>query len=130
MFCRERCISWRKPALPTSWMKPPQPQSRWAGQPISIHKRCTACCGCWRAQAEIGAMLEAYDFSKYGVIADIAGGRGHFLNAVLAKYRAVNGILFDLPDVVGSVEPSPRMSLVGGNFFKDALPKADAYILS
>ncbi len=83
-----------------------------------------------KSQAEIGAMLDAYDFSKYRVIADIAGGRGHFLGAVLQKYPAASGILFDLPDVVASVEPSARMSRLGGDFFKDKLPSADAYILS
>jgi len=82
-----------------------------------------------KAHADNAAILDAYDFSKYRVIADIAGGRGHLLKAVLAKYPAANGILFDLPGVVGSVESSARMSLVAGDFFKNELPAADAYLV-
>jgi ubiquinone/menaquinone biosynthesis C-methylase UbiE len=82
-----------------------------------------------KAHADNAAILDAYDFSKYRVMADIAGGRGHLLKAVLAKYPAANGILFDLPEVVGSVESSARMSLVAGDFFKNELPAADAYLL-
>jgi hypothetical protein len=82
-----------------------------------------------KAHADNPAILDAYDFSKYRVIADIGGGRGHLLKAVLAKFPASSGILFDLQDVVGSVEPSARMSLVAGDFFKSALPAADAYLL-
>lgn len=83
-----------------------------------------------KSHAEIAAVLEAYDFSKYGTIADIAGGRGHFLSAILAQNPDARGILFDLPDVVDGVEPQARLSLVSGDFFRSELPSADAYILS
>jgi hypothetical protein len=35
-----------------------------------------------------------------------------------------------LPPVVANVEPSARMAVQGGDFFVDAPPSADAYILS
>lgn len=82
-----------------------------------------------KSQAEIAALIPACDFTRYGVIADIGGGRGHILSAALASAPRAKGILFDLPHVVGALAPSPRIELRGGDFFADALPAADAYIL-
>lgn len=46
-----------------------------------------------------------YDFSPASTIVDIGGGRGHLLSTVLDAYPQISkGILFDLPDVVGSQE--------------------------
>jgi len=83
-----------------------------------------------KSNAEIAALIPAFDFSRYGVIADIAGGRGHILSAALAAAPKAKGILFDLPSVVGKLASLPRTAIHGGDFFKDALPAADAYILS
>jgi hypothetical protein len=84
-----------------------------------------------KSDAEIAALLPAFDFSRYRVIADVGGGRGHVLRAVLATVPEANGILLDLPSVVGGgVAPTPRMAIHAGDFFKDPLPRADAYILS
>jgi O-methyltransferase len=82
-----------------------------------------------KSNAEIAALIPALDFTRYGVIADVGGGRGHILVAVLAATPNTKGILFDLPQVVANVEPQPRMNVQGGDFFKDPLPIADAYIL-
>ena len=83
-----------------------------------------------KAVAEIRALLPAFDFSRYGVIADVGGGRGHVLRAVLDAAPGAQGVLFDQPSVVGALAPSPRMTFRGGDFFKDPLPEADAYLLS
>jgi len=83
-----------------------------------------------KSNAEIAALLPAFDFSRYRVVADVGGGRGHVLRAVLAAVPGANGILFDLPSVVGGVAPTPRMAIRAGDFFQDPLPRADAYILS
>lgn len=83
-----------------------------------------------KADAEIRALLPAFDFSRYGVIADVGGGRGHILRAILDATSGAEGVLFDQPSVVGALEASPRMTLRGGDFFNDALPEADAYLLS
>jgi hypothetical protein len=82
-----------------------------------------------KSGAEIAALIPAFDFTRYSIIADVGGGRGHILLAVLAAAPNAKGILFDLPQVVASLSPSPRMSLQGGDFFNDPLPAADAYIL-
>jgi len=84
-----------------------------------------------KAQAQIPAVVSAYDFSQFGTIADIGGGRGHLLQAVLAANRSAKGILFDLPNVIQDAAgaASDRLKLHPGDFFKDPLPAADAYII-
>ena len=84
-----------------------------------------------KAGADIAAVLAVYDFTGFTRIADIGGGRGHLLRAVLAAAPAAEGVLFDLPIVVDSlaVDAEPRLSTQAGDFFVDALPGADAYLL-
>jgi O-methyltransferase len=47
-----------------------------------------------------GPLIEAYDFTPYRTIVDIAGGHGRLLAAILGSAPNAQGILFDLPDVV------------------------------
>jgi hypothetical protein len=84
-----------------------------------------------KSHGDIAAVLAACDFSQYGTIADIAGGRGHLLRAILKSSPKTQGILFDQPHVVAGVMPEKveRLAVIGGNFFVDAMPKADAYLL-
>jgi len=83
-----------------------------------------------KAAADTAAVLYAYDFGRFDTIADIAGGRGHLLRAVLDAVPAAEGILFDLPDVIASLEVDrDRLTTRAGDFFVDPLPTADAYIL-
>ena len=84
-----------------------------------------------KSHRDITAILPAYDFSQFATIADIAGGRGHLLRAILKSSPNTQGILFDQPHVVAAVAPEngEKLNVVGGNFFTDAMPKADAYLL-
>jgi len=83
-----------------------------------------------KAGAEVAAVVAAYDFGAFATIADVGGGHGHLLRAVLESAPAAEGILFDLPHVVASLDiDQPAMSATGGDFFVDALPTADAYLL-
>ena len=82
------------------------------------------------------AVLEAYDFNRFGTVADIGGGRGTFLSMLLKAHPAMQGILFDLPRVVEDAEPtlkdarvSERCRRVGGSFFDSVPGGADAYTL-
>ncbi|MDM7921169.1 MAG: methyltransferase [Pyrinomonadaceae bacterium] len=84
----------------------------------------------------IGPILEAYDFSGNQVIADIAGGFGHLLAAVLKEAPEARGILFDLPEVVaGSQEMfssygvADRVETVTGDFTESVPVEADIYLL-
>jgi hypothetical protein len=86
-----------------------------------------------KSQAQIEAVLRAYDFSGFTRIADIGGGRGHLLQAVLRAAPRASGVVFDLPYVLKSLTPpadlANRLQLQAGDFFKDALPACDAYLL-
>lgn len=83
-----------------------------------------------KARADVAAILDAYDFRPFATIADIGGGRGHFLRAVLEAAPAARGVLFDLPSVIDTLDPpSQRLALHAGDFFADPLPRADAYVL-
>jgi hypothetical protein len=80
--------------------------------------------------------LAHHDWSPFRRVADIGGGTGSTIAAVLAANPHVEGALFDLPGVVaGAAEileqagVSERCTVVGGDFFKDPLPPADAYLL-
>jgi hypothetical protein len=84
-----------------------------------------------KSHRDIAAILPAYDFSQFASIADIAGGRGHLLRAILKVSPKTHGILFDQPHVVAGVTPDKgeKLTTVGGNFFADPMPEADAYLL-
>ena len=83
-----------------------------------------------KSGAEIAAVLAAYDFSRFATIADIGGGRGHLLRAVLDATPSADGVLFDLPEVIHTQDVEhPRMTTTAGDFFVDAVTGADAYVL-
>ncbi|HEX3273064.1 MAG TPA: methyltransferase, partial [Ktedonobacterales bacterium] len=83
------------------------------------------------------AVVAAYDFSSFSAVADVGGGHGALLAAILKSSPASRGILFDLPHVVESAEPllsaagvADRCERVGGDFFAEIPPGADAYVLA
>lgn len=79
------------------------------------------------------AIIEAYDFGQFGTVADIGGGHGHLLAAILEANPGTRGILFDLPHAIEHARakellPAGRCELVTGDFFQQ-VPAADAYIV-
>lgn len=83
------------------------------------------------------AVLDAYDFSRHRVVVDLGGGLGVFLAAVLRAHPHLRGRLFDLPRVAAEARVAldaagvgDRCETVGGDFFADPLPAADAWIVS
>lgn len=83
-----------------------------------------------KAAADIAAVLGAYDFGRFRTVADIGGGRGHLLLAVLESAPTIEGVLFDRPEVIETVTvASERLTTQAGDFFVDPLPTAEAYIL-
>ena len=85
---------------------------------------------------ETAAMLDAYDFSGVETLADIGGGNGSLISAVLRRHPKMKGILFDLGHVGARAKErlraeglSDRCTIVEGSFF-DSVPKgADTYVL-
>lgn len=83
---------------------------------------------------ETEAMLDVYDFSGIKTLADIGGGNGSLLTAVLERHPAINGILFDQGSVIeratdGLASLGNRIQLVAGDFIESIPGGADAYLL-
>lgn len=83
----------------------------------------------------IPAVLEVYDFGGIETLADIAGGHGFVLTAILQKYPQMKGVLFDLDHVVEGARKrvqelglSNRVQVLSGDFFK-SVPAADGYVM-
>lgn len=82
------------------------------------------------------ALLGAYDFGQFPTLADLGGGNGAFLAALLAQYPNVRGLLYDQPHVVAGAAPvleragvAARCTVLGGNFFEAVPAGYAAYIL-
>ena len=54
------------------------------------------------------AIAGGYDFSRFGVLADVGGGAGRLLATILAANPSMRGILFDQPQVVAARRRSWR----------------------
>jgi len=85
---------------------------------------------------ETAAMLDAYDFSGCKVVADIGGGNGSVLMELLPRYPGIQGILFDLPNVIERAKArltaaglADRCRAVAGSFFESVPAGADVYML-
>ena len=83
-----------------------------------------------------GAVVSAYDFSRFGRVVDVGGGQGALLVAILAAHPGMRGVLFDQPHVVtraGEVLRAAgvgdRCEVVGGSFFEVVPGGGDAYLL-
>ncbi|MFC0863060.1 methyltransferase [Sphaerimonospora cavernae] len=83
------------------------------------------------------ALPTTYDFSGFGTLVDVAGGRGHLLAAVLDANPRLRGVLFDRESVVtharevlGGRGFGDRCEFVGGDFFRGVPDGADAYLLA
>ncbi|MBR0740604.1 hypothetical protein JQ581_27095 [Bradyrhizobium liaoningense] len=80
------------------------------------------------------ALLKQYDFHGIGRIVDVGGGHGFTLATILANHPTMQGVLYDLPDVVAgasleAVEDVNRCEVIGGSFFETIPAGADGYIL-
>jgi hypothetical protein len=82
------------------------------------------------------AVVAAYDFSAFRTVADVGGGQGSTLAAILRANPSLQGILLDQPQVVAGAEPllqaagvAERCTIIGGDMLHGVPPGADAYIL-
>jgi hypothetical protein len=82
------------------------------------------------------AVAAAYDFASLRTVVDVGGGTGALLIGLLQAHPHLHGIVFDLPQTAERAKQyiaesglAERCTAVGGDFFKDVPPGADAYIL-
>lgn len=79
---------------------------------------------------------QAYDFGRHSTLADIGGGDGTLLAAVLTAYPDLQGILHDTADgitqagtTIAAAGIERRCTLSTGDFFAGVPAGADAYLL-
>jgi O-methyltransferase domain len=78
------------------------------------------------------AILEAYDFSGIRRLADVGGGHGTLLAAILQRYPEMEGVLYDLPEVVEGANLTgygDRVRVESGSFFERVPSGCDAYLM-
>jgi hypothetical protein len=80
--------------------------------------------------------MELVDTQSVGMAVDVGGAGGSFVHALMLKNPLLHGAVFDLPFAVsrsagraGELGLHERFSTVAGDFFRDALPAADMYLL-
>jgi O-methyltransferase domain len=85
---------------------------------------------------ETAAMLDVCDFSGVRLLADVGGGNGSLIGAVLQRYPRMRGLLFDLGHVAARARQSlkeqglsDRCEVLEGSFFETIPAGADAYLL-
>jgi hypothetical protein len=86
----------------------------------------------WEAQV----VVNAFDFSSFHNLVDVAGGQGTLLTAILKVNPQGHGVLFDLPSVIDGARKhiedeglTQRCDVVAGDFFQAVSPGGDGYIL-
>lgn len=84
----------------------------------------------------VPAVLEAYDFSQFSTVVDVAGGHGHLLCEILKKYPKLKGVVVDLEHVtVGTKQKvtanqlDSRCQVLAGDFFKSVPEHGDCYLM-
>lgn len=82
------------------------------------------------------AVLAAYDFAGIRKLIDVGGGHGSLLCAILQKNPAMQGVVFDLPQVVDGATPrirdaglADRCTTASGSFFESVPAGADGIVM-
>jgi O-methyltransferase len=84
----------------------------------------------------VSAALEAYDFSGCNTIVDVGGGHGFAICSILKKYAQMQGVLFDLKNVIPGADKrireiglQSRCRAVHGDFFQAVPEGGDIYFM-
>lgn len=84
----------------------------------------------------VEALLAAYDFTGVRQMVDVGGGHGALVAGVLQTYPDLQGVLFDLPEVVANADNvlegsgiRDRCTIVAGDFFEKVPADSDLYAL-
>ncbi len=83
-------------------------------------------------------VVDAFDLTRFRKLVDLGGATGHLAIAACERYPQLHAVVFDLPQVIESARAHvrqsaaavPRVDVVAGDFFRDALPEADLFAMS
>jgi O-methyltransferase domain/Dimerisation domain len=86
--------------------------------------------------ADFAPYSASYDFSRFGVIADLGGGGGGLLSAILAAQPAARGVLVEREGAIDGCAArleatglAARCALVAADLLQSVPPGADAYVM-
>jgi hypothetical protein len=90
----------------------------------------------WFSGMVVPAVLEAYDFSRIGMLLDVAGGRGALMRGILSRYPQMRGMVIDLEHVIEAAKKveenkalGDRCQFMAADFFASVPANADAIIM-
>lgn len=75
------------------------------------------------------AVVASYDFSGFNTIVDVGGAQGSLISTIVQANPHLNGILFDLPEIIANVQVDQKIQPVAGNFFESVPTGGDAYLM-
>jgi hypothetical protein len=87
------------------------------------------------SRVDLPAILNAYDFSAFAKIVDVAGGQGALLRGILERYPHAMGVLCDRPAVLAAARAlehpgvATRCELAAADIFRSVPAGGDAYLL-
>ncbi len=115
-------------------VRPPEVPSRWSQDP-DAPAVFRAVMGTSPAE-DYMPIARAWDFSKYHTVADLGGGGGALIAAVLEAFPHVQGLLVDRPESIDraasrfeSASPAGRCKLVAADLTQEVPPGAEVYML-
>jgi hypothetical protein len=125
------CVRTGKPA---AQVRDPKIPSRWSQDP-EAHSIFIAVMGTAPAE-DYAPIAEAWDFSRATVVADLGGGGGSLILAVLERNPQLRGMLVDLESSVDAAktrfaeeDPSSRCKLIAADLTQSVPTGADVYML-
>ena len=125
------CVQTGKPA---GEVRDPKVPSRWS-QVADGHSIFRAVMGTAPAE-DYAPIAEAWDFSRAKVVADLGGGGGSLILAILKLHPHVRGMLVDLEPSVNAArsrfaeeDPSSRCELIAADLTESVPAGADVYML-
>lgn len=81
-------------------------------------------------------VVRAFDLGRFRRLVDLGGATGHLVVAACENYPQLQGVVFDLPEVVPLARQivaestvADRIEVIPGDFFADELPASDLYAL-
>ncbi len=88
------------------------------------------------SRVQLDTVARRYRWPAEGRVCDIGGGTGTLLSAIVSANPGIDGVLFDLPEVVAKAGPvleaagvAERIEVVGGDFFAAVPENCDRYVL-
>jgi hypothetical protein len=125
------CVRTGKPA---SQIRDPKIPSRWSQVP-EAHAIFVAVMGTAPAE-DYAPIAEAWDFSHAKVVADLGGGGGSLILAVLGRNPHLRGMLVDLESSIDAArprfaeeDPSSRCELIAADLTQSVPAGADVYMI-